>query len=82
MLVNTDAGPGSDDAGAGEQGGDIIALADPGPGLSADKGGAIATRLEGLGADEALFVDDSSGNIVSASPHCDVRARPSTLAAS
>ena len=54
-------------------GGWIMALADPGPGLSADKGNAIAQRLAtwGLAGGQALLVDDSEGNIVSAAGHCD-----------
>ncbi len=59
----------------GDDGGEgwIIALADPGPGLSANKGSAIAQRLAawGLAAHQALLVDDSEGNIASAAGNCD-----------
>jgi hypothetical protein len=52
---------------------EVLALADPGPGLPADKGGAIAEHLAdwGLAGHEALLVDDSEGNIASAAGHCD-----------
>ena len=58
---------------ASEEGEAIIALVDPGPGLSANKGAAIAERLDawGLARRQALFVDDSAGNIESAGPYCD-----------
>lgn len=48
---------------------DIIGVTDPGPGTAADKGTEIAERLAswGLESHEALFVDDSSGNIDSVS---------------
>lgn len=48
---------------------DIITVRDLGPGTTADKGAEIAERLTrwGLASHEALFVDDSSGNMESAS---------------
>lgn len=56
----------------------IVALADPGPGLSADKGGAIAQRLAawGVQAHQALLVDDSEGNTASAVGVCDTAWLP------
>lgn len=51
----------------------IIALADPGPGMSADKGAAIGASLDdwNISGSTALLIDDSDGNIHSAAKVCD-----------
>ena len=50
----------------------IIALPDPGPGISANKGGEIEKNMKkhGIKPAEALFSDDSSGNIKTAKGMC------------
>ena len=51
---------------------EILTVDDPGPGLSADKGTKIQedNQLEGGFFDNAIFADDSSGNIKSALMVC------------
>lgn len=46
----------------------ILTLADPGEGMAADKGSVIADKLAelGLAVEEAIFMDDSKGNFLSA----------------
>lgn len=62
----------SDETGLGFPLENIFAVADPGPGLSADKGAVIKANMakHGIMFDEALFADDSAGNIKSARGVC------------
>ena len=58
----------SDEVGLGFPTDHIFALADPGPGKSADKGALIKAHMakHGILPHQALFADDSAGNIKSA----------------
>jgi len=51
---------------------DIISLADPGPGKSADKGAKIQEQMDNMDLDfeEGMFADDSGSNIASAVDVC------------
>jgi len=62
----------SDETGLGFPLDHIFAVADPGPGLSADKGAVIRANMakHGITFDEALFADDSAGNIKSTQGVC------------
>jgi len=62
----------SDETGLGFPLDHIFAVEDPGPGLSADKGAVIKANMakHGIMFDEALFADDSAGNIKSAQGVC------------
>ncbi|KNC84538.1 hypothetical protein SARC_03241 [Sphaeroforma arctica JP610] len=56
----------------------ILSLDDPGVGISADKGAFAAETLESMGflPDDALFADDSAGNIESATNKTDTLYLP------
>lgn len=56
----------------------ILSLDDPGVGISADKGAVAAETLESLGLepDDALFADDSAGNIKSMTGKADTLYLP------
>lgn len=56
----------------------ILSLEDPGPGKSADKGAVIQLDMteDGINFDEALFADDSTSNIKSATDVCNTLLLP------
>ena len=59
----------------------ILSLEDPGPGKSADKGEVILQdmREDDINFDEALFADDSTSNINSATDVCNTLLLPKRL---
>merc|ERR1739848_204229 len=60
---------------------EILTLADPGPGLSADKGSVIKKHMSdrNVKVSSAMFADDSSGNIKTAKGVCNTVYLPNKI---